>query len=112
MKRLKTTRTITVPIFEYNGKYYFRIRDIANLLEVKQLFQFTADIRKEIGENAILKYNETNAFRTKKDLPRTPFISAENLLLYFKNVEHIRHKINWKKKNSIERELKALVHSS
>lgn len=109
MEYLKTKRVISVPVFRYDKNVYFRVRDIANLLEVKQVYQFTSDIKKVLGYHAILKYENTKNFRTKHDLPSAPFVKAEDLLLFLENPKHLKHRINLKRKSKIKKEITDLL---
>lgn len=76
------TRVIEMKVFHYNGKHYVRTRDAADLLGMKQPFQFTAYCREFLGENAILKGEDTESFRSAEDSPRVTFIEANDLLNY------------------------------
>lgn len=46
MITIPVVRTIQVEVIPYNGQYFVRTREIANLLEIKQPFEFNADIKK------------------------------------------------------------------
>ena len=76
------TRVIEMKVFHHNGKHYVRTRDAADLLGMKQPFQFTAYCREFLGENAILKGNDTESFRDGEDSPRVTFIEISDLLDY------------------------------
>jgi len=78
-------RVIRMQTFLYQGKYYFRTRDAAALLGLKQPFQFTADCKKHLGEYAILKGDRTKPFRTNDDTDQVTFIEALDLLNYLRD---------------------------
>ena len=76
------TRTITAHAYSFQGVYYFKTRELADLLGMKQPFKFTMMCRKYLGPGAILSGNETKDFRSKNDSARETFISAYDLYQY------------------------------
>lgn len=75
-------RTIRMKVYSHNGKKYVRTRDAADLLGMKQPFQFTANCRKYLGEGSILNDAKTEAFRSEEDSSRVTFIEISDLLDY------------------------------
>ncbi len=75
-------RTIRMKVYCHNGKQYVRTRDAADLLGMKQPFQFTANCRQLMGEGSILNEEKTEAFRGKEDSGRVTFIEINDLLDY------------------------------
>lgn len=79
------SRTIQATVFPYDGKYYFKTREVADLLGIKQPFQFNADIKEMLGKNAVLKGHYTEPFRGAADSKRETFIEGEKLLYILEN---------------------------
>lgn len=75
-------RVIRMKVFPHNGRYYVRTREIADLLGMKQPFQFTADVREFLGEGCILNGDDTKPFREEYDTNRVTFIAINDLLEY------------------------------
>lgn len=105
-KVLSTKRTITVEVFPYEGDVYFRTREIAWVLGVKQPFELTSDIKKVLGVKAIKKGTETEGFRNEiEDDSRTTFISATNLKRFLLGNSGIKHKMSSLHKKELLKEL-------
>lgn len=86
-------RIIRVKVYNRLGKPYFRTRDVAALLGLKQQFQFTSDCKEFLGEHCILKGRDTEEFRSAEDSASVTFISATDLLDYLLNDStHYRQK--------------------
>lgn len=79
------SRIIQATVFPYDGKYYFKTREVADLLGIKQPFQFNSDIKDMLGKNAILKGHYTEPFRGAGDSKRDTFIEGSNLLYILEN---------------------------
>lgn len=75
-------RIIRMKVYCHNGKHYVRTRDAADLLGMKQPFQFTANCRKVLGEGSILNEEATESFRGEENNGRVTFIEANDLLDY------------------------------
>lgn len=96
-------------IFESNNRRYMRTRDLAHILEVKQPFEFTSNIKKEfMDESVILKGSITKSFRDVEDSDRTTFIDIDDALLMLEYGE-FKHKINKDRKHFMITYLKNLV---
>lgn len=78
-------RKITMRMFPHKGKVYFRTRDAAALLGIKQPFQFVANCKSSLGPNTILKGPYTKAFRSPDDSDTVTFIEAHDLLEYLES---------------------------
>ncbi len=78
-------REIRMKMFRHDGHIYFRTREASDLLGYKQPFQFVATLKKNLGENSILKGDKTKDFRTDQDTDQSTFIEAEALLRYLKS---------------------------
>jgi hypothetical protein len=80
---LNTKRQLEVNLFEVNGRYYVRTREVAGVLGVKQPFEFTANIKRVLGDKVILSGDKTETFRdTTEDDNRTTFISTKDLFRF------------------------------
>lgn len=79
---MRTKRELCVTAYPYQGTYYFKIREIADVLAVKQPFQFTFNIRKALGNGAIRKGEDTQEIRKESDHPMTPFISVDDIIRF------------------------------
>ena len=77
-------RVFTVHVYSFGGKSYFRVRDLAILLDAGQPSALAAKIRKKLG-NVLLSGSATELFRAQEDSSRTPFISAESLAAFIKD---------------------------
>lgn len=75
-------RVIRMKVFKYNGRHYVRTREIADLLGMKQPFQFTANVREYLGDGCILNGEDTKPFREECDNNRVTFIEVNDLLDY------------------------------
>ena len=75
-------RVITMKVYCHNGKRYVRTRDAADLLGMKQPFQFTANCRKILGEGSILNEEATETFRGEENNGRVTFIEVNDLYDY------------------------------
>lgn len=72
-------RVLQIRVYCYNEKRYFRTRDVALLLDIKQPFQFTADIRRLLGAGSIVKGYRSEPFRLEEDNSKTTFIEMHDL---------------------------------
>ena len=72
-------RVVSIRSYFFNGIYYFKPKDIANLMGLKQPSQFTRDLKDYIGEEKVLKGLITRSFRDKDDDERSPFIPAKEI---------------------------------
>lgn len=89
----------------YDGVTYVRTKDVANVIGIKQPFEFNKQIRESLGIEAILKGDRTIKFRTAGlDTNRTTFISVDNLIKFFK-VGTLRLRFEIKKLNELLEEL-------
>lgn len=104
---LPVSRTVEVKSVLFNNRWYARTRDIAWLLGIKQQFEFTSDIKRALGEDVILKYERTEPFRFKGDVPRTTYIEITDVIKFL-NSSSIHHKMLIEKKDEFIRELKKL----
>lgn len=84
-KVLLTRRTITATIFSHEGEIYFRTREIAGILGLKQPFEFTAHIRRTLGDDVIKTGHFTEPFRSEDDKSSTTFVSSKDLKKFLKN---------------------------
>lgn len=75
-------RVIRMKVYRHNGKHYVRTRDVADLLGMKQPFQFVANCREILGEGSILNAEDTESFRGAENSGRVTFIEANDLLDY------------------------------
>lgn len=75
-------RVIRMKVYRHNGMHYVRTRDAADLLGMKQPFQFTANCREILGEGSILNGEDTESFRGEENSGRVTFIEANDLLNY------------------------------
>lgn len=82
-----------IRVVESGGVSYVRTRDISDALGVKQPYEFNSNIKSYCGETAILKGEQTRAFRDSSDDERTPYITLTHAIRF---LEHgvIRHKTN------------------
>ena len=72
-------RSITMKTYVYGRHCYFRTRDVAALLGIKQPFQFTSDCKEILGESSIKKGEDTASFRLEEDNNKVTFIEAADL---------------------------------
>ena len=93
MLTLPITRTITVEVIPFEGKNYVRTREIANLLEIKQPFEFASDIKK-YNNTFILSEEDTEHIRTSTDRKNVTFIELDNLLEYLDTNTRLNHRAN------------------
>ena len=107
---LRTERTLTVEVFTYRKSMYVRTREVAQLLGIKQPFEFTANIKQYLGANTILKGEKTKAFRTPEDEDRTTFINIKDLY-YYLSCCPMHHKFIKEKRDEMCRELCGLIFS-
>lgn len=106
---LATKRTLDVEILKNaNGYIYFRTREVAQVLGVKQQFEFNADIKRALGVNAILKGEDTLGFRKEEDTDRTTFVGIMNLFVFLTKGE-IHHKMIEGAKDALCDELARLI---
>lgn len=91
-------RIIEVLIFQRKGRFYVRTRDIADLLCIKQPFEFCADIKRFLGSNCILKGEEA-AFIYGKDgsQSRTTYINISHMIKYLCSPYSPNNKMKQKK---------------
>lgn len=87
----KITYKKTIDLIMYKDAYYVRVRDIADLLEIKQPFKFYTYLKTK-GE--VLTEKKTEPFRDKNiDTGRTIFMKLTELLLILKENEERISKI-------------------
>jgi len=72
-------RVVRIKAYPCGDKFLFRCKDIANLLGLKQPFQFTADLKSFLGSDHVLSGKDTLDFRDIDDHDRTPFVTADDL---------------------------------
>lgn len=77
------TRPLYITCTQHEGEYYLKTRDVAQLLGIKQPFQFVANIKKILGKESVLNGVKTEEFRGKEDDYRTTFINGKDLLHFF-----------------------------
>lgn len=85
--------TKTIQVVEYEGRKYVRTRDVADVLEIKQPYEFNSDIKNVLGESAILKGKDTEGFRTVDDTVRTTYIEVMPMVRFLQR-GMLRHKTN------------------
>lgn len=78
-------RSITMRVYVYKDRCYFRTRDVAALLGIKQPFQFTSDCKEILGEASIKKGEDTIHFRLEEDNNKVTFIEASDLQTVLQN---------------------------
>lgn len=78
-------REVRIRVFTYNGKAYFRTRDMAALLGIKQPFQFVYRCRQRLGSQAVLKGEDTRPFRPEGDGDSVTYIGAGDLLRFLES---------------------------
>ena len=105
MKTLSVVRKIEIPVYNDVRNYYVKTRDVAMVLGVKQPFEFTAGIKKLLGNEAILKGEKTEAFRLSEDSSRTTFVSCNSLFEYLNNPSAKVNKMIPSKKDDLLDEL-------
>lgn len=88
---IKTVKEVRV--VENDGVSYVRTRDISDALGVKQPYEFNSDIKRCFGESAILKGEQTKAFRDSSDNERTPYITVSHAIRFLERGV-INHKTN------------------
>lgn len=86
---LGITRTVKAEILTHNNINYVRTREIADILGVKQPFEFTHHIEEELGPVTVRQA----PFATKQDSSRTVFISVNNMLAYMECKTAREHKV-------------------
>lgn len=100
---LSITRTVKAEILTYNNTNYVRTREIADILGVKQPFEFTHHIEEELGPVTVRKA----PFASKTDSSRTVFVSVNNMLAYMERKTAREHKVSddrwYKMMNSLEK---------
>ena len=79
------TRTISAKAYPYDGKYYFKTRELAALFDLKQPSDFTQKLRRAFGEESVLSGDDTKDFRDDANDNRITFISAETLKAYLES---------------------------
>lgn len=89
---LPVQRILTIESFPHSGEIYFRTREVAGVLGIKQPFEFTSDIKALLGVQAIKKGEDTVDFRSIDDSSRTTFVSARDLKIFLES-GNLRHKI-------------------
>lgn len=110
MKRfnLKTERKLTVEVLCHENEMYVRTREVAQVLGIKQPFEFTANIKSYLGNEFILKGEKTKDFRTSEDTERTTFINIKFLCFYL-TFFPIHHKLIKEKMDEMCEELCSLI---
>lgn len=93
-------RELTAEVIAYGGEHYMRTREVAQLIGVKQQYEFNADIKRSIGVKAILKGEDTRDFRGQDDDKRTTFINIKKLIVFLQCGE-INHKMIQSKKEEV-----------
>ena len=95
-------RTLKAEVISHEGKHYMRTREVAQILGVKQQYEFNADIKRNLGSRGLLKGEDTLDFRGLDDTDRTTFIEIKKLIMFLQCGE-INHKmIQGKKEEMIE----------
>lgn len=82
-----------IRVVENEGISYVRTRDISDALGVKQPYEFNSDIKKCFGDNALLKGEQTKAFRDSTDNERTPYVTVTQAIRFLEKGV-INHKTN------------------
>lgn len=96
-------------VVKHINKFYMRTRDIANLLEIKQPMELTANIKREFGrDSVILKGKRTEKFRKGDDTARTTYIEIKDAVLFLE-CGIIKHKMNNDAKQYLIKCLKTLL---
>ena len=72
--------TLKAEVISHEGKYYMRTREVAQILGVKQQYEFNADIKRNLGSRGLLKGEDTLDFRGLDDTDRTTFIEFKKLI--------------------------------
>lgn len=75
-------RVITAKSYKHEDTYYFRTREIAGILGIKQPSYLVKLCKKTLGENCIVNGDLSTVFRKDDDDERTAFISADDLLKF------------------------------
>lgn len=84
MKKISYKKTIELITFK--NAYYVRVRDIADLFDIKQPYEFFAFLRKK--KCNVLSGDKTEQFRDKNlDSSRTIFMKLSELLAIIKKEE-------------------------
>lgn len=107
---LKTERRLTAEVLCHEKNMYVRTREVAQVLGVKQQFEFTANIRREMGAKVILNGERTKGFRCAGDTEKTTFINIIDLYKFLKYYT-INHKIIQSKKEELCNEILELAIS-
>lgn len=103
---LRTTRTLTVRAFFYDGACYFRTREISDLVGIKQPFAMTDWIRKNYGKDAIVSGAFTEPFRSpEQDTAETTFIMDEHVLRYLTKLGTSKHRPEGETLEALAREI-------
>lgn len=96
---LPMERVIEVPVFQRNGRFYVKTRDIADLLQIKQPFEFCADLKRYLGTSCVLKGKDAAfIYEDDKSQERTTFINITKLLKYLRSADSFHNKMSEKKK--------------
>ena len=93
-------RTLTAEVIAHENEYYMRTREVAQVLGVKQQYEFNADIKRSLGSKAILKGEDTLDFRGIDDTDKTTFINIKKLIIFLQCGE-INHKMIQGKKEEV-----------
>lgn len=106
---LNTKRQLEIQLFRVCDKYFMRTREVAGVLGVKQPFEFTANIKRVMGDNVILSGDKTEVFRNEiDDDGRTTFISTRDLYRFL-CIGEINHKMIPSKVIELKHELIAYL---
>lgn len=81
---LPVKRVINITITEHKGVKYLKPKDVASLLEIKQPFQFLADIRNIMG-NVLMKGTATAEFRDDCEHGKTVYMKVDDMHKYLNN---------------------------
>ena len=95
---LPLVRTIHLSVYERNGKFYVNTRNISDLLGIKQPYDFTADLKRNLGPENILK-GETAKFiyENDKTCERKTYIEIKQLLIYLQGDNSYNNKMEGRK---------------
>lgn len=103
--KLNTKRQMEIELIKSGQEYFVRTREVAGVLGVKQPFEFCSNVRKVLGDKAILTGERTEAFRNEKeDEARTTFINIRDLYTFLVSGT-IYHKMIPANVASLKREL-------
>lgn len=97
-----TTKCIKrIEVISYKGEIFFRTKEVAEVLDVKQPFNFNFYIKEYAGEKKIWKGKRTADFRKPSDDYRTTFIRIQ-ILCDFLQSEAFEHRLRYNQSKKAE----------